>query len=136
MNVTRWFRRVRVDEFVKDQDGASTIEAVLWMPVFLVLVGASVDITMIFHAHSRVLRVVQDVNRAMSVGRITTEDTAETKMVQMLPGYSDVQAYVDVTDGIITSQVSVPVSSVIAIGMVTSLMDNNITVRTQQFLEQ
>lgn len=136
MSVFHLLRRVRVCEFAKKEDGAATIEAVLWLPVFIVLIGAAADITMVFHAHSRVLRVVQDVNRAMSVGRITDEVTAETKMVQMLPNYSGVNAYVDVKDGIITSQVSVPVSSVLAVGMVASLMDNSIIVRTQQFLEQ
>jgi Flp pilus assembly pilin Flp len=136
MSVFHWLRRVRVEEFKKDEDGAATIEAVLWLPIFIVLIGAAVDITMIFHAHSRVLRVVQDVNRAMSVGRITDEATAQDTMVNMLPSYPDVSAFVNVSDGIITSQVSVPVSSVLAIGMVASLMDNDIIIRTQQFLEQ
>jgi Flp pilus assembly protein TadG len=125
-----------VRRFARKEDGAATIEAVLWLPVFVLIMALAVDVTMIFHAHSRVLRVVQDVNRAVSVGRIEDTEDAEDKMVQMLPNYDYVEADVAYEDGIITSTVTVPVTSVVAVGIVNSLLGHDIIVQTVQYAEQ
>jgi Flp pilus assembly protein TadG len=125
-----------VRRFARKEDGAATIEAVLWLPVFVLIMALAVDVTMIFHAYSRVLRVVQDVNRAVSVGRIEDTEDAEDKMVQMLPNYDYVEADVAYEDGIITSTVTVPVTSVVAVGIVNSLLGHDIIVQTVQYAEQ
>jgi Flp pilus assembly protein TadG len=136
MRVLRVLCRHECRGFVRKDDGAATVEAVIWLPLFVFLVAFATDVSMIFHAHSRVLRVTQDVNRAISVGRIESTDDAEDAVVAMLPNYDSVTASIDVSNGIITANVSVPVSSVVAIGMVSSLMGHTINVRTQQYLEQ
>ncbi|MFZ5710500.1 MAG: TadE/TadG family type IV pilus assembly protein [Pseudomonadota bacterium] len=113
-----------------------TVEAVLWLPFFVLMIAFATDVSLVFHANSRILRVAQDVNRAISVGRITSTADAQAAIVKMLPNYKNVSAKVDVTNGIITADVSVPVSSVVAIGTVSKIMSMNINVRSQQYAEQ
>lgn len=136
MRQFRLVRRRRSKYFLRDESGAATIEAVLWLPVFFFIVGLATDVTMIFHAHSRVLRVVQDVNRAVSVGRITTISEAKQKMIAMLPGYANVTSDMQIKDGIITSIVTVPTASVMPLGIAKSLVGLKIVVRTEQYAEQ
>ena len=136
MSLLRLLRVRRPRNFLREEDGAATIEAVLWLPVFFFIVGLGTDVTMIFHAHSRVLRVVQDVNRAVSVGRITTTTEAKQKMISMLPGYANVTSDMQIKDGIITSIVTVPTASVMPLGIAKSLVGLKIVVRTEQYAEQ
>lgn len=55
--------------FSRREDGLVTVEAVLWLPLFLVIFGFIVDGSSIFFGQTKMLRVVQDANRNMSIGR-------------------------------------------------------------------
>lgn len=59
------------NKFRSDEDGAATMEAVLWLPFFILLFVMILDATMIFSNHSRVMRIVHDGNRAYALGNIT-----------------------------------------------------------------
>ena len=59
--------------FIRHDNGGVTIEAVLWMPVFVALLCLVADASLIFGRQAEVLRVVQDANRAMSVGKFGTD---------------------------------------------------------------
>jgi Flp pilus assembly protein TadG len=132
----RMLRKRERNSFLSEEDGAATIEAVLWLPVFFFIVGFATDVTMIFHAHSRVLRVVQDVNRAVSVGRIDTIDEAKQKMLDMLPGYANATSKMQIEDGVIMSIVTVPTASIMPLGVAKALVGHMIVVRTEQYAEQ
>ncbi|MFN0115498.1 MAG: TadE/TadG family type IV pilus assembly protein [Paracoccaceae bacterium] len=132
----RMSRPFRLRRFRRDEDGAVSVEAVLWVPFFVMMVAFATDVSLVFHAQSRLLQVAQDVNRAISVGRITSTTTAASTIVASLPNYKNVTATVDVTNGIITADVNVPVKSVVAIGWVTKIMASKIYVRSQQYAEQ
>ena len=57
------------------------VEAVLWLPIFLVIFGLMVDSALVFHGQSKVLRVVQDADHnlhpARGSGRTAEEITGE-----------------------------------------------------------
>ena len=94
------------------------VEAVLWLPIFLVIFGLMVDSALVFHGQSKVLRVVQDANRNMSIGRLDTEDDVETYITTRLAVYgitpSTATAVTDATTGLVTTTVVVSNSSVIS----------------------
>lgn len=133
--LSRVFRR-RVTSFVVNERGTATVEAVLWLPLFLFLMAFAADATMAFYSHSQVMKVLQDVNRSMSVGRIANSTDAEAKIRELLPSFAEnMVVRVSETDGIIESIAQVPLSDIIVTGAVPGWMDMNITVRSYQYAE-
>ncbi len=128
-------RLLRSSHFVRREDGAATIEAVLWLPVFFYILALSVDVTMVFHGYSRVIRVVEDVNRGLSVGRIATLDEGKAKIKSALSNYKNVSTNIVIVNGVVETNVSVPVASMVVLGAVTLMMDKNIQIKTQQYVE-
>ena len=55
--------------FRRDERGSATIEAVPWLPLFVIFFVMIADVSLVFFRQTEVLRVVQDGNRALSVGR-------------------------------------------------------------------
>jgi TadE-like protein len=120
---------------VRDEGGAATVEAILWLPMFFYILALSVDVTMVFHGYSRIIRVVEDVNRGLSVGRIKTIDEGKTRIVATLSNYKGVVSDIKIIDNVIVTNVSVPVSSLAFLGAVKPMMDKSVLVKTQQFVE-
>jgi Flp pilus assembly protein TadG len=117
--------------FTRHENGGVTIEAVLWMPVFVALLCLVADASLIFGRQAEVLRVVQDANRAMSVGKFGTDgdtdatDVAEAYIKDRINGLAP-NATVDttVTSGVIRTVVTIPSSDLTAntpIGFLDSL---------------
>jgi Flp pilus assembly protein TadG len=121
--------------FASDENGAATIEAVLWLPMFFYILSLSVDVTMIFHAYSRVVRAVEDVNRGLSIGRITSIDEGKAKLASSLASYSGMTSSIAIVDGVVVTNVAVPVSSLVVTGAASLLMSNSVQVKTQQYVE-
>lgn len=122
--------------FLRKEDGAATIEAVLWLPFFIMLFGLLADVSMVFYNQSRLLRIVQDANRNMSVGRLTdvqeTEDFVET-VAQSVS--SRVTATTSVTAGLITTIATVPMQDLDLLGMAGVFRGVTMTVRAEQLME-
>lgn len=98
--------------FLRREDGTATVEAVLWFPIFIAVFGLMVDAAMIFHGQSKVLRVVQDANRNLSIGRLDTDAeveqyiNAQLALVGVTP--SRTEALSDLTAGTVSTLVVVP----------------------------
>lgn len=127
----------RSRRFMRREDGGTTIEAVLWVPVFVLILSLITDASFVFYGRAQALRIVQDGNRAFSVGRIVstseTEDFIEERLADIAPNAT---ATTTVDAGIITSVVVIPAADLMAIGTVPGLGDNfNISVLSQHFLE-
>ncbi|MFK7745450.1 MAG: TadE/TadG family type IV pilus assembly protein [Roseobacter sp.] len=73
-----FFRR-----FCRSEDGSFTLEAVIWMPIFAILLAITMNLSMVFYYESQMLRVAQDATRAFSLGRLTEEE-AESYVQQSL----------------------------------------------------
>jgi Flp pilus assembly protein TadG len=119
----------------RDESGAATIEAILWLPMFFYILALSVDVTMVFHSYSRIIRAVEDVNRGLSVGRIKTIDEGKARITAELSNYKGVQSDIKIIDNVIVTNVSVPVTSLAFLGAVRPMMDKNVMVKTQQYVE-
>ncbi len=125
----------KVRAFGSDEAGAATIEAVLWLPMFFYILCLTVDVTMIFHAYSRIVRSVEDVNRGFSIGRITSIEEGKAKLKASLSDYADLTSNIVVVDGVVVTNVSVPVKDLIVVGAASLLMSNSVEVKTQQYME-
>lgn len=121
----------------RDEEGSATIEAVLWMPILLFLFMLAANACLAFFAHSQMMRVLQDVNRSMSVGRIASASEAEQTVRDMLPDYADeLTVETTVSNGIIETVASLPVSAVITFHSLDGWIGSTaITVRSYQYAE-
>ena len=122
--------------FVADERGNATIEAVIWIPTFVAVLLLVVDVSMIFNAQARLFRLVQDTNRALSVGRLQSADEAEDTIVTALEGTtSDAQVSTSITDGVITTTLTVPAKDLDVIGYFSALETAAVTVTSQHYVE-
>ena len=125
----------RANRFLARDDGSVTVESVMWLPVFFYILSLAVDATMIFHGYSRVIRVVEDVNRGISIGRIGSLTEGESKIAANLSNYENIATDIQIIDGVVVTRVGVPVSSMVFLGAISPLLGTGIEVRTQQYVE-
>ncbi|NND17463.1 MAG: hypothetical protein HKN98_02690 [Silicimonas sp.] len=118
------------------EDGAVTVDAVIWIPFFVICLTLLADAALIFYGQARALKVAQDANRALSVGSLAsydaTEDYIENALVGMSPNAS---ATTGSDDGVITTIVTLPANDLAAIGFFTSMTTFDMQVVAQMVKE-
>jgi Flp pilus assembly protein TadG len=128
MQLRERIRRKFPGGFLRREDGAVTVEAVLWLPIFIAIFALIVDATMIMSGQAQALRVVQDANRLVSVGSIKSEEDTRTFIQTRLSGLSDnIDVQSGVAQGIITTNITMPSRDLVASGLLNVFA--NITVR-------
>ncbi|WP_370160665.1 TadE/TadG family type IV pilus assembly protein [Limimaricola soesokkakensis] len=92
-----------------DDGGSATVEFVLWVPVAVFLLLLTVDAGQIFLKQAQATRMVQDANRALSVGKLRTTTATEALIKNNLAGFSSaVSTQTSVTAGIISTTTRIP----------------------------
>ena len=122
--------------FARDTSGSATIEFVIWLPMVLLAFGLTVDVSMIFHSQSQVLRIVQDANRNASIGRLRTPAEAESYVETRLHKASaDADATSTITAGVINTTVTYPARDFQILGFFPQLRNLEITVNSEHLIE-
>lgn len=133
------FMSTPVAGFRRKEDGTATVEAVLWFPIFIAVFGLMVDSAMIFHGQSKVLRVVQDANRKLSIKSLETDAEAEAYINAQLAAInvtpSRTETLSDMTTGIISTLVVVPAREFQILGYFSSLTNLEVPVTAQHMRE-
>ncbi len=125
-----------IKRFARDTSGNATVEFVIWLPMVLVAFGLTVDVSMIFHSQSQVLRIVQDANRNASIGRIRTPAEAESYVLDRLHKASaTAEATSTITAGVISTSVTYPARDFQVLGFFSQFNDLEITVNSQHLIE-
>lgn len=128
-----------ISRFGRRDDGTATVEAVLWLPVFLAVFGLMVDSAILFHGQSKVLRVVQDANRRFSIQSLKTEAevisyiNSELNFIGVTPSATNSTS--NATTGVVTTAVSVPASELQMLGFFSALSGLTISVTAQHMRE-
>lgn len=108
-----------IRRFLRNEHGGPTVETVIIFPILVVIFGMMLDVAMIFHGQAKTLRVVQDINREFSVGRIadaaTTAAEIKTQLDAMKIYPTSVKTRVS-SVGVAISQVEVPAANFTVIG--------------------
>ena len=126
----------RLTDFLRKEDGSFTIEAVIWMPVFALLLALLADTSLIFGDEASVMKVVQDTNRSLSVGHFQTMADAETYLQnQIAPISPNATVTMSITNGIITTIVAMPTSDLTATGLVSAFSNATLYVKSTQMSE-
>jgi Flp pilus assembly protein TadG len=117
-------------------DGGATIEAVLWIPVIFLVFGLAVDFAMVFHGQSQALRVLQDANRNVSIGRLNSTSEAETFVENRLVGLSThANASSAIASGVVTTTVTMPIADLQMLGLFRGLDSGTVTVSAEHLIE-
>ncbi len=130
--------RKTIATFRKREDGSSTLESVLWMPIFIVFLVLAADASFVFFGQNRAYRIVQDANRSMSVGRLKDEvevaDRVKAELAGIAPN-AEVTTFLDTLEGTITSVARIPASDLTATQLFTAFADLELTVGARHFVE-
>lgn len=140
MSVPAKKRQVGKRGFLRDDDGAITVEAVLWVPVYLAFFALITDVSLMFHGYAKALQVAQDTNRHASTGYYVDEDALEKMALANLSDFapnataSSTLDELAATPHVITSIV-LPSSDLQAVGLFAIFADLKITVSSVHLLE-
>lgn len=97
---------------VQDSRGSLTIEAVLWIPLFVFLILLVVDVSNIYLKQSEAMRIVHAGNRALSVDPLLTPLETKAAITEKLTkAVSGAKADTDIIDGYIVTTVDLPFSA-------------------------
>ncbi len=77
------FRWPGVSQFLRDENGSATIEFVLWVPIFVVILVAATDATVLYLHHTEMWNVSRDVARRVAVGDMTEADAVTVVQNEM-----------------------------------------------------
>ncbi len=69
--------------FIRDEHGSATIEFVLWLPVFVILLVATTDATVLYLHHTEMWNVSRDVARRVADNDLSEADAAATVQNEM-----------------------------------------------------
>lgn len=125
-------------KFLRSESGAATIETVLWLPFFVGIFGLIVDASLMFNAQAALTRTVQDANRAYSIGLLDSDSATEEFVLARVGAAKDDEDTViqtSVSDGVITTVLSVQAGHYMAIGLFDAITNMNITVASQHLKE-
>lgn len=128
-------------DFVRREDGTATVESVIWLPIFFVILVMIADASLLFNSQARMLRMVQDANRAYSTGQLDQPADVENFLVaQMFPMSEHVRA-TSVLDtsaipaGVIDTTLTIPARDLVSIGLVTALTNFDMSVNARHYRE-
>ena len=134
--------------FVRDQRGSASVESVLWFPAYMLLFVLIADVALVFHGQANAQRLVQDANRLASTGwwiDKSDDNDDETDIKLGLKAYVEDAltaaniaggvATVTINNKVITTTLTIPASSLDAVGMFDVISGATVTVRTQHYRE-
>ena len=108
----------------------------MWLPIFIFFLGLMVDTAQIFTAQAMALRVVQDANRSLSIGRLMTVEDTEAFIRQRLGTISpNLVVSTVVVSGLITSTATMPATDLSSIGILDVFASVNVNVTAEHMSE-
>jgi Flp pilus assembly protein TadG len=123
--------------FLRAQDGGASIELIVVLPVFLLIVGLIVDSSMLLLRQGQAYRVIQDANRNMSIGRFASpEETSAFVIASLDPVAPGTTAESIVTNGVIVTMASLPIAGIQITGLLSAFDEGTIGVTATHVLER
>jgi Flp pilus assembly protein TadG len=124
-------------KFSKDESGSATIEAVIWLPAFAFVLAIIMNISMVFFYESQLTRVVQDGNRAFSLGRLADSDAVQQYILGRLTHIdADLSVATTISDGFVRTDLIAPAGDLMPLSMARSAFNTvKIRVSAQHVVE-
>ena len=104
-----------VRDRLRSEAGSVSAEAVIWLPLFCLIIAMVADTSLVFLRQAEAIRVVQDANRELAIGLLTDEASTEA---YIHAGLVNISPHATVTttiiNGIIQTRVQMPASDLTA----------------------
>jgi Flp pilus assembly protein TadG len=125
-----WRRRLA------DDSGSASIEAVLWMPVFIFFIALVFDASMILMNRAHILRAIQDGNREYAVGwHASLADTEQAIRLGAARFGANVDPESTRIGNVIQSVVRVRAGDLSAVGLLQPFANMQLTVFAHHLIE-
>lgn len=122
--------------FLKREDGAVTVEALLWLLLYFPAVMLIIDVSMIFNGQNLAYKNVQDANRQASIGRLSTTSEVETYIQTNIASFAPrAVATATLSGGQINSTVRIPVGDLLMTGWFDELANFDVVVSGSHVME-
>lgn len=124
-------------KFLRDETGSATIEAVIWMPVFFLILAFIMNVSMVFFNESQMLRVVQDGNRAFSLGRLDDNVAVQDYILSQL-AYLNANFTVatNISGGFVQTNLEAPAGELMPLNLASGAFDGiRVRVSAQHIIE-
>lgn len=122
--------------FAADESGVVSVEAVLWLPLLFGFLMLTADVAMAFYGKAQAFRTIQDANRALAVRRISTPAQVVTLVRNAyLPYAPNATVRSVVQNGVVITQVDVPISDLVIFTTLGGFLNRTIEVQARHYLE-
>lgn len=124
-------------DFARSEDGTVSIEALLWFVMIILVTTVMMDAYLLFDTETAATKVIQDANRAASLGRLTTSADVELFIESRLAALSPNATATATFDasGMVRSSVTIPAGDVGVSGILSSLAGLDLTVGAIHLIE-
>lgn len=126
-------------KFRRSENGATTIETTLWIPVYFAFFALLFDIVMMFNGQAAALRIVQEANRDYSIGTISTLSGTRSRIKSNLASINITVSDGDIvprqSKGVISTKVEIPAAELGSLGWFKAFKNVTIEVTAEQTIE-
>ena len=106
-------------KFAKQEHGAASVEAVIWFPIYILVIGVIFDSTMLMVGQTEMWSVASDSSRMVALGRMD-EDAAKVWVEETVGTERGFTATITTTGDVVTTQIIRPFRAVPSLGIITS----------------
>jgi hypothetical protein len=119
-----------------DESGSASIEAVMWMPVFIFFIALVFDASMILMNRAHILRAIQDGNRQYAVGaHANLTETEQAIRLGAARFGADVEPQSTRQGNFVQSVVRVRAGDLSAVGLLQPFANMQLTVFAHHLIE-
>jgi Flp pilus assembly protein TadG len=123
-------------QFRRRQHGSMTLEAVLWVPLFLAFFTILADVALMFHGQAMAQRIIQDANRNASSGLLKNRQLVEADILARVRTFSpNARVQTDYGTDYVRSTVAMPARDLVAVGLFTAFANLDIPASAYHRLE-
>ena len=120
--------------FWSDERGSVTIEFVLWVPLFSLLLMVASDASFMYLTMTRMENAARDAARQVSIGRLATDSVGTYVATGLDDGPYSVSAECSTTD-YACIRITRTVDSIVTFGVLSSLIGTSVGAETKMRLE-
>jgi Flp pilus assembly protein TadG len=120
-----------IRRFSLDEDGTTSIEFLMWVPVMVMFLTMTTDATLLMHQQQNLYTAARDASRQVALGQ-KTDDEAQEELIERL-GIDTLTAEVAIENGFVITTISVPFKEVTHISGL--FVDGNLSADVSMWIE-
>lgn len=121
----------------RSEAGSYSVEAVLWVPIYVLMLGAIIDLSLLFYNRAGLTELAHQVNRGVAVGHFADATDAQAFLATRLGSYGDgAQGTVTIRDQEVETRLSVPAADISAMGAIPLFTDLVVNLSYTHLLER